>query len=130
MIVTIIDFSVVNEAEVDVFLEFPCFLHNPTTFTIWSPVPLCLSFPGGSDGKEFACNAGDLDSIPRSGRFPGEGNGDPLQYSCLENPHGQRSPVGYSPWARKELDMTTSLSLSLHFPLCLWTQLIYLEFLS
>ena len=43
-------------------------------------------FPGGSDGKESACNAGDLGSIPVSGRSPGEGNGNPLQYSCLENP--------------------------------------------
>ena len=43
-------------------------------------------FPGGSDGKESACNAGDLDSMPRSGISPGEGNGIPLQYSCLENP--------------------------------------------
>ena len=43
-------------------------------------------FPGGSDGKESACNAGDLGSIPGSGRSPGEENGNPLQYSCLENP--------------------------------------------
>ena len=43
-------------------------------------------FPGSSDGKESACNAGDPDSIPGSGRSPGEGNGTPLQYSCLENP--------------------------------------------
>ena len=42
-------------------------------------------FPGGSDGKESACNVGDLGSIPRLGRFPGEGNGYPLQYLCLEN---------------------------------------------
>ena len=42
-------------------------------------------FPGGSDGKEFACNAGDLGLIAGSGRSPGEGNGNPLQYSCLEN---------------------------------------------
>ena len=42
-------------------------------------------FPGGSDGKASACNAGDLGSIPGSGRSPGEGNGNPLQYSCLEN---------------------------------------------
>ena len=42
------------------------------------------SFPGLSVGKEFACNAGDLDSIPGSGRPPGDGNGNPLQYSCLE----------------------------------------------
>ena len=43
-------------------------------------------FPGGSDSKESACNVGDLGSIPGSGRSPGEGNGNPLQYSCLENP--------------------------------------------
>ena len=43
-------------------------------------------FPGGSDGKESACNVGDLGSIPGTGRSPGEGNGNPLQYSCLENP--------------------------------------------
>ena len=45
-----------------------------------------MGFPGGSDGKEIACNAGDLGLIPGSGRPPGEGNGNPLQYSCLENP--------------------------------------------
>ena len=45
-----------------------------------------MGFPGGSDGKEYACNAGDLDSIPGSGRSPGEGNGNPLQYFCLANP--------------------------------------------
>ena len=43
-------------------------------------------FPGGSDGKASVYNAGDLGSIPGSGIFPGEGNGNPLQYSCLENP--------------------------------------------
>ena len=45
-----------------------------------------LGSPGGSDGKESACNVGDPGSTPGSGRFPGEGNGNPLQYSCLENP--------------------------------------------
>ena len=44
-----------------------------------------LGFPGGSDGKASVCNVGDLDSIPRLGRSPGEGNGNPLQYSCLGN---------------------------------------------
>ena len=43
-------------------------------------------FPCGSVGKKSACNAGDLGSIPRSGRSPGEGNGNPLQYPCPENP--------------------------------------------
>ena len=42
-------------------------------------------FTGGSDGKDSACNAGDLGSIPGLGRSPGEGNGNPLQYSCLKN---------------------------------------------
>ena len=45
-----------------------------------------LGFPGSSEGKASACNAGDLGSIPGSGRSPGEGNGSPLQYACLENP--------------------------------------------
>ena len=54
-------------------------------------------------------NAGDPGSNPRSGRSPAEGNGNPLQYSCLEKSHGQRSLVGYSPWGRKELDTTERL---------------------
>ena len=45
-----------------------------------------MGFPGGLDGKESACNVGDLGMIPGSGRSPGEGNGNPLQHSCLENP--------------------------------------------
>ena len=65
-----------------------------------------LVFPSGSDSKESTCNEGDLDSVPGLGRPPGEGYGKPLQYSSLENPHGQRSLVGYSPWSHKELDMT------------------------
>ena len=48
-------------------------------------------FPGGSDVKESACSIGDLSSIPGLGRSPGEGNGNPLQYSCLENPMDRRS---------------------------------------
>ena len=55
-----------------------------------------VGFPGGSDGKESACNAGDPGSIPGSGGSAGGGNGNPLQYSCLENPM-----VGYSPWGCK-----------------------------
>ena len=61
-------------------------------------------FPGGSVGKESTCNAGnagDEGSIPGSGRSPGGGHGNPLQYSCLEDPHGQRSLMGYSPGATK-----------------------------
>ena len=51
-----------------------------------SPVPPCWGFPGGSDGRASACSAEDLGLIPGSGRCPGEGNGNPLQYSCLEYP--------------------------------------------
>ena len=64
----------------------------------------------GSDGKESACNAGDLGSVPGLGRSPGERIGYPLQYSCLENPNGQRSLTGYSLWGHKESDVTEQLS--------------------
>ena len=60
-----------------------------------------MGFPHSSVDKESACNSGDLGSIPRLGRSPGEGTGNPLLYSCLENPHEQRRPAGYSPWGRK-----------------------------
>ena len=69
-------------------------------------------FPGGSDGKVSACNAEDLGSIPGSGRSPGEGNGSPLQYSCLEN-----SMDGGAWWATvhdaTESDMTEQPQSSL-----------------
>ena len=65
-----------------------------------------LGFPGSSAGKESACNAGGPSLIPGSGISAREGIGYPLQYSCLENPHGQRSLVGYSPWGHKESDTT------------------------
>ena len=78
------------------------------------PTPVFLGFPGSSNGKECTCNAGDLGSIPGLGRFPGGGHGNPLQYSCLENPHGQRSLVGYSPWGHKESDTTVRLSTAQH----------------
>ena len=61
---------------------------------------------GCSEGKVPARNAGDLGPIPVSGHSPGEGNGNPLQYPCLENPMGWKSLVGYSPWGRKESDTT------------------------
>ena len=72
------------------------------------------SFPSGSDDKESACNVGDLSSILVLGRSLGGGHGNPLQYSCLENPHGQKSLVGYSPQGRKELDTTERLSMCRH----------------
>ena len=55
---------------------------------------------------ESSCHAGDLGSIPGLGRSPGGKHGNPLQYSCLENPHGQKSLAGYSPWGCKESDTT------------------------
>ena len=71
--------------------------------------PIFLGFTGGSDGKESACNAGDLGLILGLGRSPGGEHGNPLQHSCLENPYGQRSLVGYSPWGCKESDTTEQL---------------------
>ena len=65
-----------------------------------------IGFLGGSDIKESTCNVGDLGSIPGLGRYSIGGHGNPLQYSCLENPHGQRSLANYSPWGLEELDMT------------------------
>ena len=74
---TVKGFGLVNKAEVDVFLELSCFFdaHWPDNIRLpwW-----------GSDGKESACNA-DVSSVPDSGRSLGEGNDNPLQYSCLEN---------------------------------------------
>ena len=63
-------------------------------------------FMGFPDGKESACNAGDLGLIPGLGRFPRRRAWQPTQYSCLENPHGQRSLAGYSSWGIKEWDVT------------------------
>ena len=71
-----------------------------------------MGFPGGSDCKESTCNAGDLGSIPGLGRSPGGMHGNLLQYSCLENSHGQKSLVGYSSWGHKESDMTEQLSIA------------------
>ena len=64
-------------------------------------------FPGGSDSKESACNAGDLGSISGSGRFPGEGNGYPLECSCLENPMDRGA--WQAPWGHQGLDTTERL---------------------
>ena len=65
---------------------------------------LFLGFPGGLDDKESTYNAGDLSLIPGLKRSPGGGHGNSLQHSCLENPLGQKSLVGYSPWGHKEAD--------------------------
>ena len=72
-----------------------------------SPKPFCcmystnLGFCGGLVGKESTCDVGDLGSIPGLGRSLGGGHSNPLQYSCLENPHGQRSLAGAPQWVHK-----------------------------
>ena len=72
---------------------------------------IVIGLPCGSAGKESTCNAGDPGSIPGLGRSPGGGHGNPLQYPCLENPHGQRSLESYSSWGHKESDTTEWLSI-------------------
>ena len=79
------------------------YIYIPIYVYIWG-------FPGGSEGKKSACNTGDLDSIPGLEKSPGGGHGNPFQYSCLENPHEQKSLAGCSPWSHKELDTTEGLS--------------------
>ena len=76
-------------------------VHSLSLFLGASQVVLVVKNPPVNAG-----DARDIGSISGSGRFPGEGSGNSLQYSCLEKSHGQRSLVGYSPWGRKELDMT------------------------
>ena len=61
------------------------FIARENQWCYYNPLPTSIGFPGGSDGKASACSAGDLGSIPGLRRSPGEGNGNPLQNSCLEN---------------------------------------------
>ena len=72
-----------------------------------------LGFPGGSEGKESAYNAGDPGLIPGSGVYPRERNGYLFQYSCLENPKKRGAWWATGPWGHKEVDMTEQLTLSL-----------------
>ena len=70
-----------------------------------------MGFPGGSDDKESACNAGDVGWIPGLGRSAGEGHGNPLQYSCLENSMDRGAwQATYSPWGFKESNRTSRLN--------------------
>ena len=69
---------------------------------------------GGSDSSGYSCSAGDLGLIPGLGTFPGGGHGNPFQYFCLENPHGQRDLAGYSLGGCKELDTTEWLNTTQH----------------
>ena len=65
------------------------------------PVPGFMAFPGGSDGKESVCSVGNLGLIPGLGRSPGGGHGNPLQYSCLENPMDRKAWQSYGPGFKK-----------------------------
>ena len=73
--------------------------------------PVFLGFPGVSDSKETAHNTAYLGLIPALGKSPGGGHCNPLQYSCLENHHGQRSLEGCRMWGHKELDKTECLTI-------------------
>ena len=91
------------------------FSHN------WRGLPWWLS------GKNSTCHTGDVESVPGSGRSRREGHGNPLRCSCLENPHGQRSLMAYSPWGHKELGMRLSRHSMAHnwrgwmlFPIKSW----------
>ena len=80
---------------------YPKELKPETGIHICIPMFRAAVFPGGS-----ACNAGDLGSTSELGRSPGGGYGNPLQDSCLENPHGQTSLAGCNSWGGKEPDTT------------------------
>ena len=79
---------------IDLKLRLPLYIYH-SAYT---------GFPGGSDGKESACNVGDLGLIPGLGRPPREGHGNPLQHSCLENPHEKRGLADCSSRGHQKLD--------------------------
>ena len=98
---------VFQEGHLEAGLQYMYIFHFLYVATSRNNLYSSMDFPGGSDGKEFVRNAWDLGSIfPGLGRSPGGGHGNPLQYSCLENPHGQRSLAGCSPWGHRESDTT------------------------
>ena len=144
-------FSVVSEAEVDAFLEFPCFLYDPmnignliygssaiskSSLYIWkflvhlepyeqsknAWLHILSLFPRGGlprwpSSKDITCNAGDTDLIPGLGRAPGEGNGNPLQYSCLENPMDRGASWGRVHGVAKS-QMQLSVCVGVHVRVC------------
>ena len=85
-----------------------CFWNAVKDYILWHK-----DFPGGSDSKASVSNVRDLGLIPGLGRFPGEVNGNPLQYSCLENPMEEELGAGYYPWGCKESGTTERLHV--HF---------------
>ena len=85
------------------------------SFSIYLLSTSYIYFPAGSEGKESACNAGDPGSISGLERSSGEGNGNPLQYSCLENLMDGGAWQATAPWGRKESDTTQRLHFHSHF---------------
>ena len=85
----------------------PVVLKSHSKMSLITPASLLKGFPGGSEVKASACNAGDLGSIPGLGRSPGEGNGNPLKYSCLENPMD-----GGAWWATQSMGSQSQTRLS------------------
>ena len=80
-----------------------------------------MAFPGGAVVKNLSANSGDprdAGSTPGLGRFPGVGNGNPLQHSCLENSMDRVALAGYSPWGHKESDMTERLRTPAYMHTC------------
>ena len=84
--------------------------HRALVWALWVMQQVPTGFCSGSDGEESTCNAADLGSVPGLRICAGGGHGNPCQYFCLENPHGQRCLVGYSPWDHKESDTAEFLS--------------------
>ena len=74
---------------------------------IYNIYGIYMGFPGDSDGKEFACNVGDLGLIPGLGRSPRGGHGNQFQYSCLENPHGLKLLAGLSSQGKEEATLSS-----------------------
>ena len=84
------------------------------------PCEFIMGFPGASVVKNLPAKAGDADLIPGSGRFPGAGNGNPPQYSCLENSMDRVAGQANSPWGRKETDMTERTHTHTHSNKSFW----------
>ena len=89
-----------------------------------------MGFSGGSDGKESACNVGDLGSIPGLERSPGGGHGNPFQYSCLENTNGQKEPGGLQSMGCKDSDTTELLSAHAHAYTFNYIQILLINYTS
>ena len=92
--------------------KFKNIIFMKLVFSHWITTPQWAS-PGGSDSKESACNVGDWGSILRLGRSPGEENGYPFQYSCLENSMDREAGQATVHWGLKELGTTEQVTLSL-----------------